>query len=698
MATLEELVVRLEADNSKLIAAMTESAKVTNASMKNMQDAVARMADEGSKKTNKFQDILTVFAGTTLTNIVASAFGAVTDAVGFFGDKFAEGIESAAQFEQEMTRLANSLALSGNFSRQAVKDLDAYANSMEALTGVQDDVIASNLAMLSSMSKLDSDGLQKAQTAALDLSAALGIDLATATKMVGKAANGETDSFKKLGISIEETGDKASTFQGTIKVLESSFGGAASGAMKTFAGSMTNLENSVGNLFQELGTVITQNPAIIAAISETAKVFQSLTSSLSSATGGIGQSIADTFATILKYVALTAMGVESFINKIMVGFKSILLGTQFLVDSFEALGHAMDGNFGKAADSFDETIKASDSLNNSVNADFSDITKGLMQISASTSVAAESMNSSLNTVGASVANQTKKVLEASIIEKMRMEQAKEFAKGLVEASVQVGNAYALQNEKIEAAYNGELGLFATYKEAKLKALEDQFIAEEAALAASRQRTVEGEALYQAARTQLEITQGNARIKLQQEMQKKEEEVQKQKLQAFSGFFGNLATLQQSSSKELAAIGKAAALAQATIDGYAAVQGAYKTGTIIGGPALGVAFAAAAGAATAVNLAKIAGVGLASGIDSVPGVGTKDNFPAVLAPGERVVPAETNQDLTEFLAKQQQVSAPNVTINFNGLVAGNPSEIGAQIVEYMNEAFARGSSVKLIGAI
>jgi hypothetical protein len=148
---------------------------------------------------------------------------------------------------------------------------------------------------------------------------------------------------------------------------------------------------------------------------------------------------------------------------------------------------------------------------------------------------------------------------------------------------------------------------------------------------------------------------------------------------------------------LFAIGKAAALAQATIDGYAAIQGAYKSGSVIGGPPLGAAFAAAAAAATAVNIAKIAATGLRRGIDSVPGVGTKDNFPAMLAPGERVVPAKTNEDLTEFLSRmndqetQQQIV---FNLNFNGPVWADRATAGSEIIEAINEAIDRGMGLRL----
>ena len=58
------------------------------------------------------------------------------------------------------------------------------------------------------------------------------------------------------------------------------------------------------------------------------------------------------------------------------------------------------------------------------------------------------------------------------------------------------------------------------------------------------------------------------------------------------------------SKKMFEIGKAAATAGAIVDGIAAVQGAYKQGAKIGGPALGAAFAASAAVATLANIKQI----------------------------------------------------------------------------------------------
>lgn len=109
-------------------------------------------------------------------------------------------------------------------------------------------------------------------------------------------------------------------------------------------------------------------------------------------------------------------------------------------------------------------------------------------------------------------------------------------------------------------------------------------------------------------------------------------------------FGNLAALSQSENKKLVAIGKAAAIAQATISGFQAIQNALAVPPY----PLGVALAVTAGVATAANIASIAGVGMAhDGIMSVPKTGTW-----LLEKGERVTTAGTSAKLDATLARIQ----------------------------------------------
>ena len=80
---------------------------------------------------------------------------------------------------------------------------------------------------------------------------------------------------------------------------------------------------------------------------------------------------------------------------------------------------------------------------------------------------------------------------------------------------------------------------------------------------------------------------------------------KAKINAVSQMFSNISSLMNTESKKMFEIGKAAAVAGAIVDGYAAITGAYKVGAKIGGPVMGGAFAAAAAVQTAVQIQNIA---------------------------------------------------------------------------------------------
>lgn len=122
------------------------------------------------------------------------------------------------------------------------------------------------------------------------------------------------------------------------------------------------------------------------------------------------------------------------------------------------------------------------------------------------------------------------------------------------------------------------------------------------------------------------------------------QAQQIQLQNAQSFFGNLATLSRSENKKLAAIGKAAAITQATIDGVLAVQKALASAP----PPANFALAAAAGVAAAANVASIVSqnVGfMTGGSFTVPGgTGGADSQMVAFraSPGEQVTVATPTQ--------------------------------------------------------
>jgi S-adenosylmethionine decarboxylase len=130
--------------------------------------------------------------------------------------------------------------------------------------------------------------------------------------------------------------------------------------------------------------------------------------------------------------------------------------------------------------------------------------------------------------------------------------------------------------------------------------------------------------------------------------------EEERLANTSQFFGDLAGLANSSNRTLAGIGRAAAIAQATIDGYLAVQKALASAP----PPMNFALAAAAGAAAAANVAAIAGVGFAGGgyVDG-PGTETSDSIPARLSRGEFVIRADQTKKHRSLLEAINRGSLP-----------------------------------------
>lgn len=125
------------------------------------------------------------------------------------------------------------------------------------------------------------------------------------------------------------------------------------------------------------------------------------------------------------------------------------------------------------------------------------------------------------------------------------------------------------------------------------------------------------------------------------------ELYAKQLAGASQFFGSLAGLSRSSNREIAAIGKAAAVTQATIDGVLAVQKALASAP----PPANYALAAAVGVQTAANIAQIMAQtpGFAFGGDfTVGGTGGTDSQLVAFraTPGERVSVRTPTQERDE----------------------------------------------------
>jgi hypothetical protein len=172
---------------------------------------------------------------------------------------------------------------------------------------------------------------------------------------------------------------------------------------------------------------------------------------------------------------------------------------------------------------------------------------------------------------------------------------------------------------------------------------------------------------------------------------------------------DLSSLRNSKSEGMFKVGKAAAIAQATVNTFMGATAAFTSlaGIPIVGPALGAAAAAAAIASGLVQVQNIKGQqfqgGQAdSGMDSVPQALSGKSF--ILSGGERVVQPTGNKDLTDFLereklAAQQGAGAAaggggiNVTLHYNGMGGREDAKKMVELVfEEIRVQSARGRPI------
>jgi hypothetical protein len=146
-----------------------------------------------------------------------------------------------------------------------------------------------------------------------------------------------------------------------------------------------------------------------------------------------------------------------------------------------------------------------------------------------------------------------------------------------------------------------------------------------------------------------------------------------KLNALGGAFKSMSSLMNTESKKLFEIGKAAAVAGALVDAYAAVTGAYKVGAKMGGPLLGAAYAAAAGVAQAVNIQNIS----KQKMGGAQTMGATSSFSG----GQAV-------NNTQQQSQNQNISLSG--IDANSLISGG------QLVSTLNAALGDGYTINFAG--
>jgi hypothetical protein len=550
-----------------------------------------------------------------------------------------QGIEAAKAQEDAINQLNIALASSGQLLPGVSEDFQRFASELQQTTTFGDEVILQNAALIQSLGQLDQKGLKGATQAALDLSAALGIDLTAASTLVGKAAAGEVGTFSRYGLIIEKGATQAQTFSNALAKINAQFGGAAAGQVKTFSGATQQLSNTFGDLQEEVGFTITRSEGFVQVLNLVNKVVKDLGTVVGENREGIRGFLINFLADITGAVAsaIRIIGrIRLVFDQIGLAFPALSIGLQsFISFAAEQIAKFLESiNFKGVFDDFIAgSKKAAEEFEFNVKFE-EEALRSQIQVIEDRQRAFEDSAEVIETFEGRVREAAKNTADTQVEQANRVAEARaqlalerEFKKTADDA-VEIEQA----QKDIDTIIKNEETKNSILRDASQSRLEIQRDTLEKIIALEKQKGQENSKIQLAA--QAKLAQVNNQILAQ-------------RLGQANQFFGDLSSLTQSKNRQLFEIGKAAALAQAVVQGALAVQNALAVQPY----PVGVALASAAAIKAAVQIATISAQSLQTGITEVPRGFPNDSFPALLTSGERVVSAPQNQDLSRFLAEQ-----------------------------------------------
>lgn len=585
-------------------------------------------ATTGSKKLG---DTISTALGTFAGQAALKGFNLLGDAIGNVGGFLKDSVKAAQEQENALNRLSQALRSTGEFSQQAVEDFSDFASQLQKTSVFGDEVVIGQIAIAKSFGATNEQAKALVQAAA-NLAAVLGGSLEENVMKLGKTLNGVVSrELKGLVPELQSLSKEAISTGGAIDLINQRFGGAAAAELDTYAGKTTSLANAFSDLQEEIGAFITGSETIGSIISVGTGLIQELT-----------QGIVD-YRTEQKRANGTLVETEGSLNSLTEKYAKVrdeIEKYQAVIDADKQKG-LLDSLF-----TFDNAPLAREKVQ-SLTVELAKLDAQIVKASEQLKTV-EAQGQKTKTV-APTDQELKQIAQVEAQKNQLIAQAELERQSFKEqlANESLLNDFAKQEAEIQRLAEFETQkaeLAFQFAEQKAETLGNQALIEAEKARIGKERELE---FVKIANKQI-LAEEQLRIKKSQDsiafFKKYEDQTNKERISNLQSTFSTIATLSSSSNKTIAAIGKAAAISTATIDGYVAINKALASAP----PPANYALAAAVGAATAANVAKIAGVqGLATG-GVVGATMGPDNRVATVRDGEMILNAEQQEKLFNMI--------------------------------------------------
>ena len=603
-------------------------------------------------------------------NIVSTAWKAARGAANWLW----ESVEMANKNARAVNMLSAAYQNVGYTAEGALKQAKAFASEMQNLTGIADEAFLDAQRLLANYGVVGAKA-QEGIRAAYALSVSQGMSFESALMQIAKAAAGSTAALSRYGIVLGENVKEGDKFDAVLKQINDKFGASAQASMGDMAAQVGALKESWGDLREELGNYLI--PALQKVISISKEAISALNSMFN------------------KDRTTDQMAYEKNLFRIAQINKEIAEQNKRLNSSWY--------NPKLAQQRIDELNKEK-ALLQSAQAEFEKRFYKEAELAKVQNDQAEKQAEQINNarvINKEAEERAKKEQEVANKLKDQLETFRQNAQQSsnerkIRFTAELAGADLSGLATIDNRLEEERSMQQQLAEIREQALQEQITRAQSAADAETEigqerisKALEQLEEFNAEQYILNEEYAQNRIALDErinESNKAVYEVQKfldsQKVKDFSTGLNEMSKLQNSKSKELVAVGKAAGIAQATIDTAQGAIAAYQAMAHIPyvGPALGIAAAAALTAYGAERIAEIGGIKMAEGglVKAVTG-----GVPAVIGEGgsdEAVLPLDDANAMRRIGGAIAEESGAGVIVNINVAASGGVEAILEQLTE------------------
>lgn len=610
------------------------------------QKAISDLAKDSKKGLEQTESafgslgttIAGVFGGGVLLKIFEGAVSLISEIPGAIADVTRSGIEA----EESTKRLAFALAQAGDNSQETLTEFEDLAENLSRLIGVEDEAVSAGLRLALQFGATKEQAKQIA-IAAADVAASGLLPFDDAVRQLSGTLNGTAPrAFARSVEGIKGLSEESLKSGEAIDIVAKRFRDFAAINSNNLSVQIANVGINFGELAETLGKVVAKNPTVRALFTSINEALVAIKSELEKNGPAVEKFVTDftqlgvfTLQTLVQIIDGTIRLGAVFKNV----FEQIVAATNVVIGSVVDLGNLLIDLpnkilSGDLTASFDNTANAvselkEQSLDLEKSLDFSKpFTSTAAAVDTFTAGFVENMNKQTESVSLrneALGSGDAVIQAASEAEIQRIsETALEIAALKNEEAL---NDIARQQMVDEGLFTSAQTLAENKKIIAMQEIENRFAAEEA-----KNNLIKSAQERELAQMKTQQQKKNAIDKFTTQFEVEQQRVRQQN---FKDSLNVIASLQSSGSKELFAIGKAAAIATATIDGIQAVQKALASAP----PPFNFVMAALVGTAQAINLGKIASAkppGFADG-GIVPGSSfSGDKVTARLNSGEMVL--------------------------------------------------------------